>query len=205
MSLPIIKLSGALVAVALAFGPVTSLAADAPSKSDLKKHESSPGGKYTPRLDVLRDEKVDQPGSKPGLPTLSAANYQKVNQIYFERCAGCHGVLRKGATGKPLTPKVTRERGFEYLRDFITYGSPGGMPNWGDGGGLTKEQIDMMAAYLLMDPAQPPEFGMAQITASWKVHVPVDELPPVDDSNASSAQPVAAAVAAVSTPSAEHA
>ena len=36
------------------------------------------------------------------------------------------------------------------------------------------------------------------------VHAPVDELPPVDDSNAFSAQPVAVAVAAVSTPSAEQ-
>ena len=178
MSLSIAKLStGALVAVALSFGSIAGHAADAPSKADLKKHESSPGGKYQPRMDVLRDEKVEQPGSTPGMPTLSAADYQKANQIYFERCAGCHGVLRKGATGKPLTTKVTRENGFEYLRDFITYGSPGGMPNWGDGGGLSKAQIDMMAAYLLMDPAQPPEFGMKEIMATWKVHVPVNKRP----------------------------
>ncbi len=178
MSLSIVKLStGALVAAALAFGPISGLAADAPTKTDLKKHQTTPGAQYTPKLDVLRDQKVEQPGRKAGVPNLSAADYQKTNQIYFERCAGCHGVLRKGATGKPLTTKITRKNGFEYLRDFITYGSPAGMPNWGDGGGLTKDEIDNMASYLLMEPAQPPEFGMAAIKASWKVFVPVAERP----------------------------
>ena len=56
------------------------------------------------------------------------------NKIYFERCAGCHGVLRKGATGKPLTTDITRERGYESLQAFITYGSAAGMPNWGTSG-----------------------------------------------------------------------
>ena len=178
MSLSIKRIStGALVAAALAFGAGSVLAADAPAKADLKKHETTPGAQYEPKLDVLRDEKVEQPGRKAGVPVLSSADYQKANQIYFERCAGCHGVLRKGATGKPLTTKVTSERGFEYLRDFITYGSPGGMPNWGEGGGLSKTEIDNMAAYLLMEPSQPPEFGLADIEASWKVHVAVADRP----------------------------
>ena len=43
----------------------------------------------------------------PGAPPLTEAEFAKAKQIYFERCAGCHGVLRKGATGKPLTPDVT--------------------------------------------------------------------------------------------------
>ncbi|HNM56694.1 MAG TPA: nitrite reductase, partial [Thauera aminoaromatica] len=33
-------------------------------------------------------------------PKLTAEEMEKGKQIYFERCAGCHGVLRKGATGK---------------------------------------------------------------------------------------------------------
>src|SRR5690554_714184 len=41
----------------------------------------------------------------PGAPDLSDAEFEQAKQIYFERCAGCHGVLRKGATGKPLTPE----------------------------------------------------------------------------------------------------
>ena len=37
-------------------------------------------------------------------PTLTAAEKETAKKIYFERCAGCHGVLRKGATGKNLEP-----------------------------------------------------------------------------------------------------
>ena len=84
----------------------------------------------------MKDAKVEQPGAKPGVPALTAEEFTKANRIYFERCAGCHGVLRKGATGKALTPDMTRKLGFEYLRDFITYGSPAGMPNWGTSGDL---------------------------------------------------------------------
>ncbi len=39
-----------------------------------------------------------------GAPDLSQADFDTAKEIYFQRCAGCHGVLRKGATGKPLTP-----------------------------------------------------------------------------------------------------
>ena len=41
-----------------------------------------------------------QEGSKdvitPGAPAMTAAEIARSKQIYFERCAGCHGVLRKG-------------------------------------------------------------------------------------------------------------
>ncbi len=47
----------------------------------------------------------------PGAPDLSKAEFEEAKQIYFERCAGCHGVLRKGATGKALTPDLTQKRG----------------------------------------------------------------------------------------------
>ena len=64
-----------------------------------------------------------------GGPVLSEAEFATATQLYFERCAGCHGVLRKGATGKPLTPDITTEKGTDYLKALITYGSPAGMPN----------------------------------------------------------------------------
>ena len=41
-------------------------------------------------------------------PTLTAVEKDAAKKIYFERCAGCHGVLRKGATGKNLEPHWTR-------------------------------------------------------------------------------------------------
>jgi nitrite reductase (NO-forming)/hydroxylamine reductase len=73
----------------------------------------------------------------PGAPELSEAEFERAKQIYFERCAGCHGVLRKGATGKPLTPDITQQRGTENLKTFNTLCSPAGMPNWGTSGDLS--------------------------------------------------------------------
>ena len=113
----------------------------------------------------------------PKAPPMSKAEFDKARQIYFERCAGCHGVLRKGATGKPLTPELTLERGTEYLKAFIEYGSPAGMPNWGTSGELNKEEVDLMARYVQQTPPQPPEFGMADMKATWKVIVPPEKRP----------------------------
>jgi len=113
----------------------------------------------------------------PGAPVMSQAEFERSRQIFFERCAGCHGVLRKGATGKALTPEITQERGTDYLKVFITYGSPAGMPNWGSSGELTEAEVDMMARYLQHPPPLPPEFGMADMKATWKVLVPPEERP----------------------------
>jgi nitrite reductase (NO-forming)/hydroxylamine reductase len=113
----------------------------------------------------------------PGAPDLSKAEFEEAKQIYFERCAGCHGVLRKGATGKPLTPDITLKRGTEYLKTFINYGSPAGMPNWGTSGDLTARQVDVMARYIQHVPPTPPEYGIPEMKATWKVVVPPDQRP----------------------------
>jgi nitrite reductase (NO-forming)/hydroxylamine reductase len=171
-------LAAVLLPAALLLGAEdAAAAAKKPSPADIKKHETTPAEKYEPALDVLRDLPVEQPGLKPGFPAIAGAEFQRASRIYFERCAGCHGVLRKGATGRALTTDVTRELGYEYLRDFITYGSPGGMPNWGTSGDLNEGDVDLMARYLLQDPPQPPEFGLKDIVATWKVHVSVENRP----------------------------
>jgi len=167
----------AAAAAALSLALAAPAAADEAKPEDLKKHETTPGGQYQPEFDVLEGEGMEQPGTKPGSPVLTEAEFNTAKQLYFQRCAGCHGVLRKGATGKPLTTDVTEERGYDYLKAFITYGSPAGMPNWGTSGDLSDEEIDIMARYLLNEPPQPPEFGMEQMRASWKVVVPVDQRP----------------------------
>ena len=110
-------------------------------------------------------------------PPMSVTEFDSSKQIFFERCAGCHGVLRKGATGKPLTTDITRVKGTDYLKTMITYGSPAGMPNWGTSGALTTAQIDGLARYLQHPPPEPPEFGMDQMMKSWKVLVPPDKRP----------------------------
>ncbi len=107
----------------------------------------------------------------PKAPPMSAAEFDRAKQIYFERCAGCHGVLRKGATGKPLTPDITQARGTDYLKVFINYGSPAGMPNWGTSGELSEKDVDIMARFLQHEPPTPPEFGLKDMKASWKVLV----------------------------------
>ena len=110
-------------------------------------------------------------------PGMTQAEFEIATQVFFERCAGCHGVLRKGATGKPLTPDITREKGTDYLKALITYGSAAGMPNWGTSGDLSDEQIDIMARYLQHEPPAPPEFGLPEMTASWNVMVAPEDRP----------------------------
>ncbi len=113
----------------------------------------------------------------PKAPPLTKAEFEKARQIYFERCAGCHGVLRKGATGKPLTPDKTLAAGTDYLKVFIKYGSPAGMPNWGTSGELSDDEVDLMARYIQQTPPQPPEYGLKDMKATWKVIVPPEARP----------------------------
>lgn len=113
----------------------------------------------------------------PKAPPMTEKEFAIGKDIYFQRCAGCHGVLRKGATGKPLTTDKTLVSGTDYLKVFIKYGSPAGMPNWGTSGELTDEQVDLMARYVQQEPPTPPEFGMKEMEASWKVVIPVDKRP----------------------------
>ena len=113
----------------------------------------------------------------PKAPPMTEAEFDKGKLIYFERCAGCHGVLRKGATGKPLTPDITLGKGTEYLKVFIGYGSPAGMPNWGSSGQLTEAEVDLMARYVQQTPPTPPEYGMKEMQASWREIVPVAKRP----------------------------
>lgn len=110
-------------------------------------------------------------------PEMSVTEFDQGKKIFFERCAGCHGVLRKGATGKPLTTDITRSRGDAALKAFITYGSPAGMPNWGTSGLLSEAEIDIMARYLQHEPPVPPEWGMKEMKDTWKVIVPVKDRP----------------------------
>jgi len=113
----------------------------------------------------------------PGAPDLSEEDFERAKEIYFQRCAGCHGVLRKGATGKPLTTDITQERGLEYLKVFINYGSPAGMPNWGTSGDFTEEEVELMAKYIMHEPPQPPEFGMPEMMDTWEVFVAPEDRP----------------------------
>jgi nitrite reductase (NO-forming)/hydroxylamine reductase len=159
-------------ALAIGLAGSIALAQDKP-----KEHGDTPAAQYEPSMTTLGQIKVEIPGRRPDDPVMTAEEFQSATTIYFERCAGCHGVLRKGATGKPLTTDITRERGYDSLSAFITYGSPAGMPNWGDSGQLSEAEVDMMARYLLLEPPAPPEWGMPEMLASWNVVVPPEQRP----------------------------
>jgi nitrite reductase (NO-forming)/hydroxylamine reductase len=160
----------AIVAAGIAYGqpapPATTPHKDLPSAEIRYQAGSSP----------LATEEMHQ-NINPKAPPMTKAEFDKGKQVYFERCAGCHGVLRKGATGKPLTPDLTLAKGTEYLKVFIGYGSPAGMPNWGTSGELNDGEVDLMARYIQQEPPLPPEYGMKEMEATWKVLVPADKRP----------------------------
>jgi nitrite reductase (NO-forming)/hydroxylamine reductase len=156
-----------LAALPLAFGVAHA--------QDPKVHEGAEA-KYQAGASPLAGEEMHQ-NINPKAPPMTKAEFDKAKQIYFERCAGCHGVLRKGATGKPLTPDITLAKGTDYLKVFIAYGSPAGMPNWQTSGDLTEKEVDLMARYVQQEPPQPPEYGIKEMEATWKEIVPVAKRP----------------------------
>ena len=167
-------LSILLVAVC---GSAAAQAPSAPKAADPEKKNVAPADvKYHAAGSPLADTEMYQ-NVNPKAPPMTKTEFETGRKIYFERCAGCHGVLRKGATGKPLTPDKTMASGTEYLKVFIKYGSPAGMPNWGTSGEMTDDEVDLMARYIQQDPPTPPEFGMPEIKGTWKVIVPVAKRP----------------------------
>ena len=107
--------------------------------------------------------------------SLSKEAMDASGKVYFQRCAGCHGVLRKGATGKNLEPANTAKLGQDRLEKIIAMGTEGGMVNFDDI--LSKQEIKDVATYIQMPPQVPPEWGMKDMLASWKNIVPVDQRP----------------------------
>ena len=115
--------------------------------------------------------------------TLTAAEMEEASMMYFDRCAGCHGSSRKGATGPHLLPDApegnnspgTKILGTAGLKAFIENGTPGGMPEWK--GILTDGEIELMTRFLQVSPPVIPPFGLAEMTESWNLIVPVAERP----------------------------
>jgi len=168
------RTAGSIIALALALPlAATSVIAQektqeqrSPSEKSYQAGDASPVGQAEMYHNI-----------NPKAPPMTKDEFEKGKNIYFQRCAGCHGVLRKGATGKPLTTDKTIAAGTEYLKVFIKYGSPGGMPNWGTSGELNDAEVDLMARYIQQEPPTPPEWGMKEMMASLKVTVPPNQRP----------------------------
>jgi len=114
---------------------------------------------------------------------LSDTEMQKASEIYFDKCAGCHGSSRLGATGPHLLPDApegnaapgTKLLGDAGLRAFIENGTPAGMPEWK--GIMADEEITLMVKFLQVAPPVVPPFGLKEIKETWKVIVPVADRP----------------------------
>lgn len=108
-------------------------------------------------------------------PALSEAEFEKANSMYFQRCAGCHGVLRKGATGKNLEPKNTIKLGTKRLSRIIELGTDGGMNNFDDI--FSKKEIDLLSKYIQHEPPVPPEMSLALMKERHKVFIQPKDYP----------------------------
>ncbi len=120
---------------------------------------------------------------KEAFKPLNEAEFEKAKSMYFQRCAGCHGVLRVGATGKNLEPKPNKAKktkgtlklGTKRLEKIIALGTEGGMNNFDDI--FSKEEINLLARYIQMDPPVPPEMSLALMKERTKQHVAVKDYP----------------------------
>lgn len=108
---------------------------------------------------------------------LSDEEMERGREIFFNRCAGCHGVLRKGATGLNLEPENTRPKGTAYLKTIIENGTPAGMPEWGKSGILSDDEVDLMARYVQAPVPEPPSWGLEDMKKSHKLHIAPEDRP----------------------------
>lgn len=164
-----------LVALALSSMSLSALAQPA-QPGAATTATTAPEAQYQSAASPLAAVAMHQ-SSNPKAPPMTEDEFNRARQIYFERCAGCHGVLRKGATGKPLTPDLTTEKGTDYLKVFIGYGSPAGMPNWLTSGEFDEATVDLMARYIQHDAPTPPEFSLEDMEKTRKEYVPVAQRP----------------------------
>jgi nitrite reductase (NO-forming)/hydroxylamine reductase len=108
---------------------------------------------------------------------LSEEDFERGKFIYFDRCSGCHGTLRKGATGPNITDTEARKQSLPKLEETIFEGTDAGMPGWGRTGELTKEETALMARFIQDPVPVPPELGLEEMMHSHMLFVPVEERP----------------------------
>jgi len=114
---------------------------------------------------------------------LNEAEFEQAKSMFFQRCAGCHGVLRKGATGDNLEPhpnkekktRGTRKLGTKQIEKIITYGTDAGMNNFDDT--FSKKEINLLARYVQMEPPIPPEMPLELMKERHKVFVQPKDYP----------------------------
>ena len=132
-------------------------------------------------------DKTTAEATKSDEVTITDAEMKQASQIFFDKCAGCHGSSRKGATGPSLLPDgngkdpATKSLGAAGIRAFIENGTPGGMPEWK--GILSDSEIELMTRFLRVDPPPIPKFGMEEMKKTWNLIVPVADRPKKPEHN----------------------
>ena len=109
--------------------------------------------------------------------TLSPEEFEATRQLYFDRCTGCHGTYRGGATGPDITEERSIELGTDTLTSVIRHGTPWGMPAWTHEGTITEEEVLRLGAFLQLPPPVAPELPLEDIEGTWEVLVPVAARP----------------------------
>ena len=135
-----------------------------------------PGGETAPATEASAGES-ESAAPLGAAPTLTDEEFAWARQTFFERCAGCHGTLRKGATGPALTPDKTLPKGTLGLAAIIFNGTTRGMPDWGKQEILTQAETEIMAKFLQNEPPAPPELSLQQMKDSWQLITPVAQRP----------------------------
>lgn len=113
---------------------------------------------------------IAEPDAEPG---LSAQEFEAARMQYFQHCAGCHGVMRRGATGRGLEPRDSRKLGQQRLERIIAQGTEGGMNAFEDT--FTKAEIARLATYIQMPAPVPPEMSLADMEKTRRVLVRPEE------------------------------
>jgi len=86
--------TGGLAAVAPAFGSISGHTADAQSMEDLKEVKSEFRRKYQPRLDVRRDEMLEQAGDEVWFSVWNSASQESTIVIVDDRTRKLKHVIR---------------------------------------------------------------------------------------------------------------
>ncbi|MFO0564775.1 MAG: cytochrome D1 domain-containing protein [Polyangiaceae bacterium] len=108
---------------------------------------------------------------------LEGAELDKAQSIYFDRCAGCHGSLRQGASAPALGPERAQQIGTVGLAATLNHGRPGGMPAWGELGILSTSDVELLANYLQLPPKARPELPLDGIQKTWNLVTKLDGRP----------------------------
>jgi len=102
-------------------------------------------------------------------------NKDKAHILFQQHCASCHGEDRLGLIGPPLIPASFKRLKPKSAAAVIKNGRLATqMPAFGKT--LNNDDIDQLVQYIFKKPEKSPEWKLADIKKSHKVHFPKDSL-----------------------------